>query len=310
MARVRRAIAETRGTPPRSQGKTVVMDAPFILGHYITHPARLSLAVAEREGRVVGFQVLKRAWPDNPYDVAPGWGIIGTHIAPEAQGAGLGRAFFEVTRAAAARAGIETIDATIGADNPAGLGYYRSLGFKGFAEVGGDLRHRYDLPPARPVAGELHLRAARAGDAEALCAVLNPIIAAGGTTAHRRPFDPERMIRHYIAPPRGVACTLAERDGEVLGFQALERADPDWPGEDSLPEDWAVIATFVRPGLTQGGIGGRLFEVTRAAARDAGIVAIDATIRRENTGGLRYYSRMGFEDWRSDDERISKRLTP
>ena len=154
------------------------------------------------------------------------------------------------------------------------------------------------------------LRPATPADAEALCAVLNPIIEAGGTTAHRRLFDADRMVRHYISPPLLVSCTLAEVDGDVLGFQALEWADPEWEGEDFLPEGWAVIATFVRTGLTQGGIGTRLFEVTRAAARAAGVVAIDATIRRENTGGLAYYSRMGFEDWRSDDERISKRLTP
>ena len=154
------------------------------------------------------------------------------------------------------------------------------------------------------------LRPATAADAEALCAVINPIIAAGGTTAHRRPFDAERMTDHYIDPPRAICCTLAESNGGVLGFQALEWADPDWPGSDPLPADWAVIATFVRPGLARGGIGTRLFAATRTAARDAGVVAIDATIRRENAGGLAYYERTGFRDWRSDAERVSKRLAP
>ena len=156
----------------------------------------------------------------------------------------------------------------------------------------------------------MNLRQATPADAEALCEVINPIIAAGGTTAHRRPFDAERMRRHYIAPPRHISCTLAEEDGTVLGFQALEWADPDWEGEGPLPEGWAIIATFVRPGLIQGGIGTRLFAVTRAIAREAGVVAIDATIRRENTGGLAFYGRMGFEDWSCDDERISKKLVP
>ena len=152
------------------------------------------------------------------------------------------------------------------------------------------------------------LRQATPADAEALCAVINPIIAAGGTTAHRRPFDAARMVGHYIAPDRAISCILAEVGDGVVGFQALERADPDWPGEDALPEDWAVIATFVRPGLIRSGIGSRRFERTRAAARAAGVVAIDATIRRENAGGLVYYGRMGFVDWRSDGERISKRF--
>ncbi len=37
---------------------------------------------------------------------------------------------------------------------------------------------------------------------------------------------------------------------------------------------------------------------------------IDATIRRENAGGLAYYSRQGFVDYWSDDTVIAKRRTP
>lgn len=35
---------------------------------------------------------------------------------------------------------------------------------------------------------------------------------------------------------------------------------------------------------------------------------IDATIRRENAGGLAYYAALGFEDYRDGPETLSKRL--
>lgn len=154
------------------------------------------------------------------------------------------------------------------------------------------------------------LRPARPADAEAMCAVLNPIVAAGGTTAHRIPFTPERMVRHHVAPPLGLACTLAVEDGRVLGFQALERADPDWDGPDPLPEGWAVIATFVAVERQGRGVGRMLFGETLRAARAARVKAIDATIRRHNAGGLRFYDRLGFQTWRETEESVSKRLIP
>ena len=140
-----------------------------------------------------------------------------------------------------------------------------------------------------------------------MCRLLNAIIAEGGSTAHRTPFDEAEMRRHYIAPPLGISCTVALDGAEVVGFQALERADPDWPGEDKLPEGWAVIASFVARGRQGQGIGGRLFAATLAAARAAGIRHIDATIRRENTGGRAFYGRLGFTDYREGAETVSKR---
>ena len=52
----------------------------------------------------------------------------------------------------------------------------------------------------------------------------------------------------------------------LLGFQALEWCDPDWPGDDALPADWAVIATYVDPQARQRGVGRALFAETARAA--------------------------------------------
>ena len=138
--------------------------------------------------------------------------------------------------------------------------------------------------------------------------VINPIIAKGGTTAHQQPFDEQRMIEHYIAPPYGIHCAVAVDDQKIVGFQALGWCDPNWPGQDRLPADWAVVATFVALDRHGQGIGRRLFEATLAAARAAGVRTIDATIRRENRGGLTFYGRLGFVDYRKGDATIGKRM--
>ena len=93
----------------------------------------------------MGFQSLKRAWPDNPYDVVEGWGIIGTHIHPDVKRTGLGRSLWTATLAAAQEAGLRHIDATIGADSEPALAYYRSLGFTPYRTGDGTIPHRFDL---------------------------------------------------------------------------------------------------------------------------------------------------------------------
>ncbi len=154
----------------------------------------------------------------------------------------------------------------------------------------------------------LTTRPATPADAPAMCDLLNAIIAAGGTTAHKTPFDSDRMINHYIDSPRRLSCTVALEAAELMGFQSLAYADPTWQGPGKLPEDWGIIASFVRMGQQGKGIGGKLFTATKAAAIAAGLRHIDATIRKENTGGIIYYERMGFVDYVETDQTVSKRF--
>jgi L-amino acid N-acyltransferase YncA len=139
----------------------------------------------------------------------------------------------------------------------------------------------------------LTTRPATTKDATAMAALLNEIIAIGGTTAYEEPFSGESMDDHYVSARNLIACTVAERDGELLGFQGLF-----WPtDEDPFPMGWAFIATFARVGRTGGGVGRALFAATVKAARGAGVRTIDATIRGDNTSGLAFYGRMGFTDY-------------
>ncbi|WP_372840301.1 N-acetyltransferase family protein [Phaeovulum sp.] len=143
--------------------------------------------------------------------------------------------------------------------------------------------------------GPLITRPATIADAAQMAALLNRIIEIGGTTAHQRSFDEARMTREYIAAAELISCTVADVGGEVLGFQALE-----WPHPKStrmLPEGWAIIASFVRPGAQGRGIGQALWAATQAAAVRAQVRMIDATIRADNAAGLAYYSGLGFADY-------------
>lgn len=141
---------------------------------------------------------------------------------------------------------------------------------------------------------DLHIRTAEARDAKHMCKVLNPIIEAGGTTAHRRAFDPVRMRNEYVAPAKLISCFVAALGSRCVGFQSLVRLSPD---ECELPGTWGAIATFVSPSTQGSGTGGKLFAATRAAAIEAGLSAINAAIRSDNASGLAYYSRMGFTDY-------------
>jgi GNAT superfamily N-acetyltransferase len=154
----------------------------------------------------------------------------------------------------------------------------------------------------------LTVRPAAPADAAPMAALINRIIAKGGTTAFTDPFTPDRLDGALIHPPGAVCCHVALLDGAIIGFQSLFMADPDWDGPDRLDADWGLIGTYVDVDRQGTGAGTRLFAATLAAARAAGVTKMNATIQRVNTGGLAYYSRMGFCDWRSDGTSISKRF--
>ena len=122
-------------------------DAAFVRTHYIRHPDQLACTVATDEtGVVLGFQSLKRAVPGNPYGAPVGWGVIGTHIHPNAARCGIGRGLFAVTTAAARQAGLPAIDALIGAANAEGLGYYAAMGFVDHRSEPGGVGKAFHLP--------------------------------------------------------------------------------------------------------------------------------------------------------------------
>ena len=120
---LQRLVARGKRTNPSS--------VDFARSQYISNPDGVQCTVAvEEDGSVLGLQVLIRTTPDNPYGVEPGWGIIGTHVDPDAARRGIGKTLFARTREAARRAGIRKIDAFIAEENAEGLAYYEAMGFR------------------------------------------------------------------------------------------------------------------------------------------------------------------------------------
>ncbi len=131
-------------TPSDAEGMKAVHDEIFAAGlrkapgdigqvmtSYIEQTDRIGCFVAVNDdGRILGFQSLRYARPDNPYGVAEGWGIIGTHVSPHASRQGVGSGLFRATLDAAKASGLAKIDASIGADNALGLAYYEAMGFR------------------------------------------------------------------------------------------------------------------------------------------------------------------------------------
>ena len=136
----------------------------------------------------------------------------------------------------------------------------------------------------------IHVRPAGPADARAIAELLQEIVDAGGTTAITGQVTRDDIVAWMNVSPRA-AWHVAEDDaGELLGFQWIDPMVQE-------PDTCAEIATFARRGKTGLGIGSKLFEATREAAKRHGYTWIRANIRADNAGGLAYYQSRGFEDY-------------
>ncbi|MEM7213912.1 MAG: GNAT family N-acetyltransferase [Pseudomonadota bacterium] len=138
---------------------------------------------------------------------------------------------------------------------------------------------------------EFLVRKATAEDIRSMCSLINEIIDIGGTTAHETPYTVSGFEKHYLNRSTLIACHVAvQESGAIAGFQSMH-------AKSTLPENWADIATFARAKPKIRGAGTALFAASREYAAKAGIIAINATIRSDNTAGLAYHKKMGFEPY-------------
>lgn len=136
------------------------------------------------------------------------------------------------------------------------------------------------------------IREARPEEAEAIVAILNPIIEAGAYTALDTPASVEQE-REFILkfPERGVFHVAENREsGAVIGFQTLEPFAAYTHAFDHV----GVIATFVSLEHRHQGIGSRLFEATFEAGRQRGYEKIFTCVRADNPVALGAYRKQGF----------------
>ena len=95
---------------------------------FINGPGLISCFLAENNGLILGFQSLSHH-PDLP----SGWADIATFARVNPKVRGVGTSLFEATLAFARHLDIETINATIRADNKSGLSYYSKMGFNDYS---------------------------------------------------------------------------------------------------------------------------------------------------------------------------------
>lgn len=129
------------------------------------------------------------------------------------------------------------------------------------------------------------IRPATTADVPAMTAVLNAVIALGGTTAHQSEKTEDQVGQGYVDGPDVLSSVVAEVDDEVVGWQAVEL----WAGDPH-------IGSFVQPGLQARGAGAAMFALTCQILRHGGTGYIIASIRADNLPGLAYYARIGFRD--------------
>ena len=136
---------------------------------------------------------------------------------------------------------------------------------------------------------EVLLRPALEDDAQGISNVLMALKAAG---KRRTAGNAEEILSHYITHPDRIQCTVAEVDGQVIGFQSLRLATEGNPY--GTPVGWGIIGTHIHPSAARCGVGKRLAGQTIKVALVAGLRHVEARIGTENAAGLAYYGSIGF----------------
>jgi len=140
---------------------------------------------------------------------------------------------------------------------------------------------------------DLAIRDATPGDAEAIVAILNPIIEARVYTVFDAPFSVDAE-RDYLTrfPARGI-WKVATRggDGRLVGFQVME----PYANYTRAFDHVGTLGTYVDLDLRRQGIATHLFAATLEAAVRKGYEKVFTFVRADNPSALETYLRHGFE---------------
>lgn len=104
-----------------------LFDVERAVQHYIQPVDFISCQVALSADRIVGFQSLQ--WRERD-GLRSGSAEIGTFVAQDQHGLGIGHLLFAATLDVAKDSGVIVMDATIRTDNVPGLAFYSKLGFQ------------------------------------------------------------------------------------------------------------------------------------------------------------------------------------
>ena len=140
---------------------------------------------------------------------------------------------------------------------------------------------------------QLQVRDVVPADADAIVAILNPIVSARVYTVLDAPVS-AAAERDYIItfPSRGVwKVAVRPPDDRLVGFQVLEPFGPYAKAFDHV----GTLGTYVDLEQRRLGIARALFAATFEAARQKGYEKIFTFIRADNPAALAAYQMQGFE---------------
>lgn len=128
------------------------------------------------------------------------------------------------------------------------------------------------------------VRAMTIEDVPACVVIINHTISLGGSSAYEDPYAEADFAAHYFEEAE--VSNVVLKDHRIVGFQGAFEVEP---GVFS-------IGSFTDQLNPARGAGAAMFEKTRVDCKRLGGTSIIAKITEDNTGGLVYYSKMGFVD--------------
>jgi L-amino acid N-acyltransferase YncA len=138
---------------------------------------------------------------------------------------------------------------------------------------------------------EYLLRRATAADAEAIVALLNPIIEAGNYTIMEPLTLAEQRTFMRDFPARGIFLVAVHKESGVLnGLQSVE------PLTNKAHQHVGEISTFVSRAAQRKKLGQTLSQETFRQAKELGFRKLMATVRDGNGPALTFYQSLGFEE--------------
>ena len=210
-------------------------------------------------------------------------------MAPQAQGAGVGRALMAAAEAWAAARGDTFITLNVFDANRRARAVYHRLGY-----VPETIHYRKSLvahsearAAARPAAPSVTIRTDTDADADALWAIMHPVIAAGDTYA----FAPDMPRASALAAwhPPGGHTFVAELDGRLVGTYLLKANQP------GLGSHVANCGYMVAPEARGRSIGEALCRHSLEAARSLGFRAMQFNaVVSTNRVAIALWQRCGF----------------
>lgn len=143
------------------------------------------------------------------------------------------------------------------------------------------------------------IREARPKDAEAMVALLQPIIDAGLTAIESTSVE-EQLAFIQLFPENGIILVAVDGEtGRLLGMQdVMFTEDPD-VGE---------IGTFVDLDFRGKGVGNKLFFKMVNYLKGTEIKLIKAVIQPTNIGAQSFYSKLGFSSFTIFDQKAVYRF--